>query len=317
MKRELKWVVRGTIGLFVLATVACTQSEQSPEITEAGPGPSGLPQVYAVNYPLSYFAERIAASEVDVVFSAPPDVDPANWSPTAETIARYQQADLVLLNGAGYAGWIGRATLRDSRLVDTSTQLVDELIAIEDAVTHSHGPDAEHSHQGTAFTTWLDMSFATSQARAVFDALVRVAPDHEADFRQGLGVLEQDLDGIDKRLQDVASRIGGQPLLFSHPVYQYLIRRYGLNGRAVHWEPDEMPGQDEWRRLAEALDTHAATWMVWEAEPLPETVKRLEDMGISSLVFQPCANRPSTGDFLGVMLENVSALERAFAVSGF
>ena len=317
MKREIKWVVRGTIGLFVWATVACTQSEQSPEITEAGPGPSGLPQVFTVNYPLSYFAERIAGSEVDVVFPAPPDVDPANWSPTAETVASYQKADLVLLNGAGYAGWTGRATLRASRLVNTSAEFVDELIEIDDAVTHSHGPDAEHSHQGTAFTTWLDMSFASSQARAVFYALVRVASDYEADFRHALGELEQDLDGIDKRLQDVANRIGGQPLLFSHPVYQYLSRRYGLNGRAVHWEPDEMPGQVQWRQLAEALDAHAATWMVWEAEPLPETVKLLEDIGISSLVFQPCANRPSTGDFLGVMLENVSALERVFPVSGF
>jgi zinc transport system substrate-binding protein len=272
-----------------------------------------LPQVYTVNYPLTYFAERIAGSEVDVIFPAPNDVDPATWSPAAETIASYQQADLVLLNGAGYAGWIGRATLRESRLVDTSAEFADELIPIEDAVTHSHGPDAEHSHQGTAFTTWLDMNFASSQARAVFDGLVRVDPDHEADFRQRLGELEQDLDGIDRRFQDVANRIGGRPILFSHPVYQYLIRRYGLNGRAVHWEPDEMPGGDEWRRLARLLDTHAATWMVWESEPLPETVRRLEGVGVGSVVFTPSANRPLTGDLLSVMRENVAALEQAFS----
>ena len=141
----------------VLAVAACTQSERPTEAIEAG---KGLPEVYTVNYPLAYFAERIAGESVTVVFPAPPDVDPAFWSPSAETIADYQRADLVLLNGAGYAAWVQRATLSQSRLVDTSAALADQLIPVHDTVTHSHGPGGDHSHQGAAFTTWLDMDFA-------------------------------------------------------------------------------------------------------------------------------------------------------------
>ena len=296
----------------VLAVAACTQSERPTEAIEAE---QGLPQVYTVNYPLAYFAERIAGESVTVVFPAPPDVDPAFWSPAAETIADYQQADLVLLNGAGYAEWIQRATLSQSRLVDTSAALADRLLPVDDTVTHSHGPGGDHSHQGAAFTTWLDMDFAVGQARAVFDALVRLRPENETDFRERLTELEKDLGELDKTLKHVADRIGDRPLVFSHPVYQYLVRGYGLNGRSVHWEPHEIPGNDQWRELSDALATHAAAWMIWEDEPLAETENRLKAIGIKSLVFRPCGNRPAEGSLVSVMLDNVMALEQAFPAS--
>ena len=37
--------------------------------------------IYTVNYPLKYFAERIAGEHADVVFPAPADGDPAFWCP--------------------------------------------------------------------------------------------------------------------------------------------------------------------------------------------------------------------------------------------
>jgi zinc transport system substrate-binding protein len=58
---------------------------------------------YVVNYPLKYFAERIAGDHAKVVFPAPSEGDPAYWMPDAETVAAYQKADLILLNGANYA----------------------------------------------------------------------------------------------------------------------------------------------------------------------------------------------------------------------
>ena len=73
-----------------------------------------------------------------------------------------------------------------------------------------------------------------------------------------------------------------------------------------------MPGDERWRELSDVLATHAAAWMIWEGEPLPDTVSRLEGMRIESLVFRPCGNRPADGNFVSVMLDNVAALEKAF-----
>ena len=129
--------------------------------------------VYVVNYPLQYFAERIAGEHATVVFPAPTQVDPAFWMPEPSAIAAYQRADVILLNGANYAKWLSKVTLPYARSVDTSVGFQDRYIRITDAVTHMHGPTGAHTHADYAFTTWLDFALATQQAQAISEALSR------------------------------------------------------------------------------------------------------------------------------------------------
>ena len=265
--------------------------------------------IYTVNYPLAYFAERIGGDLVEVVFPAPADEDPAFWSPHADTVAAYQGADLILLNGAGYAKWVDRATLPASRLVDTGAAFTDRLIEMESVTTHSHGPEGEHEHGGWAFTTWLDPILAIQQAQTVAAAITALRPEHKQAIQARTEELESALLNLDGRLSMATEIVGDEPLVFSHPVYQYLIRRYELNGVEVHWEPDETPDGHAWDHLEQELESHPAEWMLWEGEPFQSTVADLEDIGIGSLLFDPCGNAPETGDYLTVMEANVGALE--------
>jgi ABC-type Zn uptake system ZnuABC Zn-binding protein ZnuA len=108
--------------LFLLAvTLGTTTGVQAKE------NPGSL-TVYTVNYPLQYFAQRIAGHDAKVVFPAPAKGDPAFWTPDAQAVAEFQQADLILLNGANYAKWLGRVSLPRFRLVDTSAGFKDNYI---------------------------------------------------------------------------------------------------------------------------------------------------------------------------------------------
>jgi hypothetical protein len=51
--------------------------------------------------------------------------------------------------------------------------------------------------------------------------------------------------------------------------------------------------------------------MLWEAGPLEQTTLKLQDLGISVVVFAPCMNVPEKGDFLTVMQQNVENLKTA------
>ena len=263
--------------------------------------------IYTVNYPLQYFAQRIAGSHAEVVFYAPADVDPAFWQPDIETILEYQQADLILLNGAGYARWVKKVSLPPSRLVNTSAGFSDAYIGIETTTTHSHGPGGDHSHAGTAVTTWLDFTQAREQARAIRNALVKRRPDQAEAFEQNFNLLAQELRELDSELRSLLKDVE-VPLLASHPVYQYMARAYGLDLHSVTWEPDEVPPDREWVALQALLNDHPARVMLWEDTPQPQTVSRLQTLGVAVVVFRPCANRPETGDFMSVMEENLQRL---------
>lgn len=266
--------------------------------------------VYTTSYPLAFFAERIGGENVTVEFPVPAGIDPAYWTPSAGEIAAYQVADVILLNGAGFERWVGRSSLPGSKLVNTSAAFEDLYIVAEEAVVHTHGPEGEHEHENVAFTTWLDPALAIEQARAVRGALVARLPGAEADFTAGFDSLAADLSRLDDRLEAWATARTGEPILASHPVYQYLARRYDLNLRSVHFEPGEVPSSGGWLDLAALLQEHPARWMLWEAEPVAETRQRLaSDFRVTSVVFEPCGNRPASGDYLGVMMANVDALE--------
>jgi zinc transport system substrate-binding protein len=268
--------------------------------------------VYTVNYPLSYFAKRIGGEYVQIVFPVPADEDPAFWLPDTNTVRLFQKADLILLNGAGYAKWTRKVSLPMLRTVDTSRQFKDKLIQVETNVTHSHGPGGDHSHGGTAFNTWLDFSQAALQAEAIYKALIRKLPAQKQNLEKNFQELRKDLLDLDRQMIAIGQRMAQAPLFTSHPIYQYVARRYNMNVQMMMWEPDEDPGEREWQHLQEAAKDHPAKWMIWEGEPLKSSVKKLQDLDISSTVFTPCMNRPAEGDFLMVMQANIENLLRTY-----
>lgn len=114
---------------------------------------------------------------------------------------------------------------------------------------------------------------AVQQTQAVKEGLGRLLPDHRKAFEARYAELEGDLLALDDQFQAISGLAPGRPLLASHPVYQYLARRYGLNLESVLWEPDAMPDDGQWRELQSMLEGHAAGWMLWEGQPLPAAAR--------------------------------------------
>jgi len=298
------------LALLVPLAAGCgSDSEDTAAPAEASSAAAdATPVVHVDHYPLMYFADRIAGDAVDVRFIAPADGDPAFWQPSREEVGAMQEADRVLLNGAEYAKWLVRASLPESRLVNTSAAVSDRYIEVADAETHSHGDGPAHSHAGLAFTTWMDMQMARAQAEGVRDALLDVAPDAAEAIRANAERLLTDIDALDAAFSDAAAMVGDRPLVASHPVYQYFARRYGLDIDSVHWEPSVVPDEEAMAELQTLLEEHPAATMIWEGEPAAASVAALEQMGIASVVIDPCGNRPGEGDWLSVMRSNVDAL---------
>jgi len=177
--------------------------------------------VAVVSAHLGDFAQDLAGEGIEIYFPVAADRDPALWRPSVQEIGEIQSADLIVLNGADFARWTKRTSLPRAKLVDAGRGLSDRFIVTEGSVTHSHGGDEEHSHDGIAPQIWLDFTMAEAQALAVAEALER---------RLGLDVKES-ADELSASLQELdarAKRVLGEAdlVLGSGPGFEYFLRAY-------------------------------------------------------------------------------------------
>ncbi len=286
--------------LSTLTFFACSEKVEEQSINE-----NNLKRIALVNYPLHFFASQIGGSKVEALYPIPTNVDPAYWEPATEDIILYQEADLILLNGAGYAKWVDKVSLAPSKMINTSLPFKDKYIELEEGQSHSHGPEGEHEHQGFAFTTWLNFKFAKIQAEEIKKALINLMPENKIVFEDNYSVLAKEIDDLDMWMDKVAVSLKEKVILASHPVYQYLSSGYGLNIESFHWEPDEMPDELMWENFDNRQSKLKANIMLWEDDPLPEVKQELLKRGIQVVVFNPGSNTPANGDFLDLMKTNI------------
>ena len=98
-------------------------------------------------------------------------------------------------------------------------------------------------------------------------------------FQTNFEALKQELQDLDRQLQALTANGADIPLVASHPVYDYLAQRYGLNLKSVLWEPDVMPDEVQWQELETLVKEHPAQWMLWEAEPNPRNPRKIRGNG--------------------------------------
>jgi zinc transport system substrate-binding protein len=290
----------------LLALLGC-----QPATAQTPARPPHRCQIYATSYPLFYIAKRLVEDRADVLFPAPPNEDPAFWRPARDIVRQYQQADLILLNGAAFEKWVDTTSLPLNTQVDTSAAFKADWIMFPEVITHSHGPHGAHSHGNIDFNTWLDPLLLVRQAEAAEVALERLVVRPDTELRQRAQQLCRDLEALDQQLRDISQGLARQPLLASHPVYGYLAREYHWDLHSVHWEPDEPVPAAQWKAFDDLRAQHPGTLMLWEEEPLPEVRAELQKRGVRPVVFHTCANRPAKGDYLQAMQQNLEALRAA------
>ncbi|WP_420863242.1 metal ABC transporter substrate-binding protein [Algirhabdus cladophorae] len=268
------------------------------------------PTIVTVNYPLQYFAQRLVGDAADVVFPVPRDVDPSFWRPAIADISAIQSADLILLNGAGFATWIDRVSLPRSKVVNTTAKIENQFIRTE-SITHSHGEGQEHSHEGTASYTWLDPMLAIAQAEAVAAAITTrgIAPADKVEAQ--LDRLRTDLEALDKTAVASLGGLQNIAIIATHPRYQYFARRHGLSIASLEWDAGAMPTQAERADLVTLVDEKNAQILIWEAEPPAAAFAITRELGLHNVVFPPLAHPVEGQTFLQSVETTLTAISGA------
>ena len=270
--------------------------------------------IMTVNFPLYYFTEQLAGDFAEVILPVPTGIDPVEWQPTVDDIIALQHADLLILNGSGYSPWLTKISLTENKLVDSLAGLESELIKLDASLSHSHGPQGDHSHDQLAITTWMDMTLAKKQSQNIAKVLTERYSKHRQSIQLKAKKLIGELEILELGYQEQVSKLQNKTLVFSHPVYQYFKRGYQLTGSSLHWEPNEIPSSGQWTQLTRLSEDTNELLLIWEDEPNDEIKPKLDELNIDYLVIRPAANRLAQS-WLAVQQANINQLKRCCAVN--
>jgi zinc transport system substrate-binding protein len=267
------------------------------------------PVVVTVNYPLQYMAEQLLGEAAEVVFPVPEGVDPSFWRPGISDISMIQSADLILLNGAGFATWVDRVSLPRARIVNTSAGIEGSFIATE-SITHSHGDGGEHSHEGVASYLWLDPSLAMLQAEAIAEAATARGLSPSDDVETRLESLRTELEAMDAVARDALAPAQGLSMIATHPRYQYLARAYGLSIASLEWDAGAMPSDEDLADLQALIQETGARILIWEREPPAAAMDATSELGVENTVFNPLSVAEAGSSFTEAFTSAVDDLSQ-------
>ncbi len=250
---------RGFILAACLLICGCSEVKDSSSTDRSSNSTADKkPVVVVTSQPLFEVADLLAGDRIKVHKITPDHIASRNWKPQKEDVKRLQNADQILISGAGYEPWKDRVSLPGSRLKDTAVGYYSRFIRIPDAITHQHGPEGKHAHPGTVWATWLDPELAESQCTKVADLFVELQPAASHEITAALSKIKTQLANTQALAAEISAQTSAQKITIvgDSPHHHYLTSKLGREFQYVHWdESRELTSiaKDELTALADKL----------------------------------------------------------------
>lgn len=167
----------------------------------------------------SDMTKNIATDKIEVESIVPIDSDPHLYEPTPKDVQTVKAADLILMNGLGFEGWL-------KKLIDnsgTSAKIVIITTGIE-AIQNLSYKNTADPH------AWMNVQNGLVYIENIKNALIELDPDGKLEYEFNYGVYKEQLEALDNYVIERISEIPQNQrfLITSHDAFQYYGRRYGL-----------------------------------------------------------------------------------------
>jgi zinc/manganese transport system substrate-binding protein len=173
---------------------------------------------------LADFVKVVGKEHVHVRSIVPCDSDPHVYQPTPDVAIFLSHADLVVINGLGFEGWISRL-LEASHykgVVLVATQGIVPRVLLNPAFPQS--PPVPDPH------AWHNVKHAIIYIQNIRDALIKVDPVHQEDYRKQAQEYVEELSKLDRWIQINFTKIplNKRKIISAHDAFGYFAECYGL-----------------------------------------------------------------------------------------
>jgi len=281
-----------TLCCFALVLAGCTQGSQSGIV-------EGKLNVVTSFYPIAFLTEQIGGEHVNTINLIPTGIEPHDWTPKSRDLHNASNAQLLLVNGAGFETWLDDflkgldsssnvKTLEVSKgipLIEADGSEHEHHEGEGDASEHAH----EHEHGSTDPHTWVSPKSALTMASNVKDALVQADGAHKGEYEANYKQLKSKIESVDKLYTEKLSSLKQREIVVSHHAFGYLCRDYGLTQHAIMGiTPDAEPRAQDLVKLSKLVKEKGLKYVFFEELVSDQLANTLAgEAGVSTLVLNP------------------------------
>jgi len=201
---------RLTLFVGVLLVLAgCGGGEPQTAPYDAPPADAAVNVAVSV-LPQGYFVEQIGGDHVSVLVMVEPGHDPNSYEP------KPGQVDALKERSAYF-----------SASVPFEDAWLDEIVAANPSMKMVDGTQGIDLVDGDPHI-WLSPTLVKIQAQTIYDALVELDPDHQADYQANLDAFLSEVAALDDYIAETMRTVAGKKIIVTHPAWSYFADDYGL-----------------------------------------------------------------------------------------
>ena len=233
--------------------------------------------------PLHYLAAQVGGEAVSVESIVPPGHNPVNYDPTPKQLQRFADADIYIRSGVPFEQvWMPRLKALNPRMliVDARSNL-----PVASAAEHAHSA-VVHALDPHVWTSPLN---AIAISRNILHVLLKLAPQHEQQFRLNQQQLQQHLEKLHHAIEEQLRPFAGATFLVFHPAWGYFAKTYGLQQVAIEHLGKE-PGPKQLVSVIETARQQQIAFLLVQQQFSGNTAKVVADeLGVELIRTNPLA----------------------------
>ncbi len=251
---------------------------------------------------LADLLRNIGGPAVEVTSLVGPDADAHVYQPRPADVQRLAAADLVVINGLGFEGWM-------SRLVRTSGYRGELVLA-------SAGIEARRARREPDPHAWQDLRLTQRYVQTLADALVRARPAERDGLLARAATYIDQLQDLDTR---VRTRLGALPreqrrVITSHDAFGYFGAAYGVEFLSAQgMSTDSEPSAATVARLIQQIRRQGVRAVFVENISDPRLIERIAREGgvrVGGRLYSDALSGPSgpAATYLQLFAHNADAI---------
>lgn len=236
---------------------------------------------------LADMVRQVGGDEVVVTSLVGPDEDAHIFDPSPADAKALAQADIVVINGLGFEGWIDRLVKSSGfkgKLVVATKGIKPIKAAKSDGHDHDQHDHGKHDHGDFDPHAWQDLRNGKVYVRNISEALIQAKPSAKAAIEGRTAQYLAEIDALDQlirtRLADIPRK--DRRVIASHGAFDYFGKAYGVTFFSLQgWTTEREPSAADIARLIREIKHDNVRALFVENMSDPRLLKRIsEETGV-------------------------------------